>query len=387
VFVLRNLAPGTEPPTAAAKKTAKGVFKPTAGTVLNEDQAEAELSRLNPMSRPAFTMPGTGDVAVRSIKTSYVHSGRNKKNEVVDLQDEDKDDEDVPANCSNSTGTFAPPYWSFIFSDVNLRDHVCLMVSMPSGLLDRNGLDGKVDATVSTCKRVLEIACEWPESMTKARCMQDALSVQWNANGSTAPIGIGVANTVSNILQAFEKELRKIRIQNKVTANDMLGSTVKIPLPFEVESDMVLCQPNLERKYISVILYVVLKKTLKKQDQFSVKRMSICVSGDYENVVPLRQPKKQKFNQPVLRAPPVLKAPPRSHSQQETQETEYMEVDDDSSENATVAVATQLRIQKNTTTICHHVNCKDSTNKWYWKMAVPVHTGMLPVFTALLVIF
>jgi hypothetical protein len=246
------------------------------------------------MSRGSFVLPGRGEVAVRSNKTSYVHTG---KNAVLDLADDEDDtaEIDAPVRCANSTGIFAPPYWSFVFSDIMLRDHVCVMVSMPSGLLDKHGLDGKVDATVSTCKHKLDIACEWPEAITKASCMQDALSVQWSTYDGQCSVRSGSASTVSNILQAFEKELRKVHIQNKVTANNMLGSTVKINLPFEVESDMVLCQPNLDRKYGSVILYIVLKKTLKKQDQFSVKKMSIRVSGDVPNKVTPRRPVENQY--------------------------------------------------------------------------------------------
>jgi hypothetical protein len=240
------------------------------------------------MSRPKFTMPGHGEVPVRSNKTSYIGNGRNKGQAIVEIEDDEDESYEVPVRCANSTGIFLPPYWSFVFSDANLRDHVCIMVSMPSGLLDKNGLDGKVDATVSTCRKQLSIAVEWPESITRARCMQDALSVTWNASVHDGTTSFGVASTVSNILQAFEKELRKIRIQNKVTANNMLGSTVVVDLPFEVESDMVLCQPNLDRKFGSVILYVVLKKTLKKHDQFSVKRMSIRVSNAYDTTLPVQ---------------------------------------------------------------------------------------------------
>jgi hypothetical protein len=67
---------------------------------------------------------------------------------------------------TNSTGTFVPPYWSFVYSDSNLRDYVCVTVNVPSGLCHKKyGLQDKIEAKISTCGTKLNIAIEWPYTM------------------------------------------------------------------------------------------------------------------------------------------------------------------------------------------------------------------------------
>jgi hypothetical protein len=281
IYYFHILDDENEPPTTLTqvKKTTKGVFK-NSGTVLTQEQQDKELALLNPMTRGSFV--ASTAAPMRPSKHSYIHSGRKNSGPTEEVLDDDEDVVEKVGKCTNSTGTFCPPYWSFIFSDVFLRDYVCITINIPSGLVHKHyGLEGKVDATVSACKTKLEVACEWPETMTTATCLEDALSVEWNSYGDNGTQGMGMANTVSNILQAFEKELLKVRQQNKVTTNLMLGATAIIILPFQVETEPVLCQPNLDRKMGSCNLYVVLKRTVKKQDLIPAKRMAIRVSDGY----------------------------------------------------------------------------------------------------------
>lgn len=140
-----------------------------------------------------------------------------------------------------------------------MRDYVCVQVKLPSGIIDEvNSLQDKVHATVSTCKYRLIVKCEWTETMCASRCMEDALSTMWK--NSTTHLNDYNVSTRSNMVQAFKKELHKIRLQNKVSNNCLLGSTCTINLPFQVESDMTVCEPNWDRTVGSVNLYVVIKK-------------------------------------------------------------------------------------------------------------------------------
>jgi hypothetical protein len=185
--------------------------------------------------------------------------------------------DDVPMDgykCTNSTGVFVPPYWTFVFSDVDLCDHVCVSINIPSGLCNnQDGLEGKVDASVVPCGTMLVLACEWPETLTTANCMEDALSVQWDEQDSKKRKCKG-SSTVSNILHAFAKELHKIWVQNKCTQNSMLGAKATIELPFQVEPEMVLCEPCLDISKGSVTLYVVCKKIGRVQDIQPTNRMA-----------------------------------------------------------------------------------------------------------------
>jgi hypothetical protein len=244
--------------------TKKGVFK-NSGIALTEDEQDCELARLNPFNRVDKVLP-------RNPKNGYLHSTMKKPTLGTITVDSDCEDTEILVpeayKCTNSTGVFTPPYWSFVFSDTTLRDYVCITVNLPSGVCDHQyGLDGKLDSKLSSCCTKLTVAVEWPATMVTSTCMEEALSVEWNAKGASSRGG-GVASTVSNILQAFEKELYKMRLKNRVGDNNMLGGTATIQLPFRVEPDMVLCEPNLDRAVGSVNLYVVLKKALSSKDQY-----------------------------------------------------------------------------------------------------------------------
>jgi hypothetical protein len=61
--------------------------------------------------------------------------------------------------------------------------------------------------------------------------------------------------------------------------NSLLGSTCSIDLPFQVESEMVMCTPNWDRTIGSINLYVVLKKTAKLQDMYKENCMNVRVTN------------------------------------------------------------------------------------------------------------
>jgi hypothetical protein len=219
---------------------------------------------LNPFERkPAgkkkFTLP---IVPSRPSRDSYLNNVFVEN--MDDAEDTEGEDTTRVGECSNSTKKIILPFWSFVFSDVHLRDYVCVQVNLPSGICDKvHGLQDKVQATISACKTRLIVVCEWPETMCHSKCVEDALSCVWN--DSTSRDGHS-ASTVSNMVQAFKKELHKIRVQNKVSKNCMLGSTCSIDLPFQVESDMVVCEPNWDRTVGSVTLYTVMKKMCKSTE-------------------------------------------------------------------------------------------------------------------------
>jgi hypothetical protein len=214
---------------------------------LSTEQSAAELVMLNPVAASSRSVLAP----VRNNKNTFIATRGStatvcSDNDLVHT-------EDVPVDgykCTNSTGVFVPPYWTFVFSDVDLRDHVCVSINIPSGLCDKQyGLEGKVDASVAPCGTKLVLACEWPETLTTAHCMEDELSEQWEQEGKYNGL-----STVSNILHSFAKELHKIRVQNKCTQNSMLGAKASIELPFQVEPEMVLCEPCLAISQGSVTL-------------------------------------------------------------------------------------------------------------------------------------
>jgi hypothetical protein len=196
----------------------------------------------------------------------------------VDDSDEEETEEIVMnqySKCTNSIGSFVPPYWTFVFSDSNLRDYCFVTVNIPSGICHKKyGLQNKVEALVAQCGTKITIACEWPDSMLDTECLQDFVSTGWST--STNP-GTD-ARTKYNILQAFDKELFGIRVKSKVSTNSMLGSTAEINLPFRVEKDMVKCQPNLDFTTGSVNLYIVVKRISTLVEQGTGNMMQVRVA-------------------------------------------------------------------------------------------------------------
>jgi hypothetical protein len=199
------------------------------GLQLSTKEQTAELSMLIPIgnSTRAVLSP------VCSNKNGFIATRSMKHVPSIDLHEED----DVPVEgykCNNSTGTFVPPYWPFVFSNIDLRAHVCVSVNIPCGLCDKQyGLEGKIEATsVALCGTKLLLACEWPETVTTAHCIEDALSVQWSLMEKNKRKSTTSASTVANILHAFQKELHKIRVANKCTRNNSIGAKATIDLPF-----------------------------------------------------------------------------------------------------------------------------------------------------------
>jgi hypothetical protein len=131
-------------------------------------------------------------------------------------------------------------------------------INIPNGLCSKStGIENVVEAKVSACRNKLEVACSWPETLTAPTCMENALSIMWSQHSHAGrPVVAGIGNTVSNILLAFELELHKIQKQNKVSTNNMLGATA----------------------------HIVLKKTIKSEDQFQNKRMEVCICDGLEKM-------------------------------------------------------------------------------------------------------
>jgi hypothetical protein len=121
-------------------------------------------------------------------------------------------------------------------------------------------LEDKLDSKLSNfCTKLTMAYCSWPVTMASSTCMEEALSTDCNTQGN-ANRSSGVASTDTNILQAFENKLYKMRLKTRVGGSNMLGGTATINLPVRVELDILLCKPNLDRPVGSVNLYVVLKK-------------------------------------------------------------------------------------------------------------------------------
>jgi hypothetical protein len=196
-------------------------------------------------SRPKI---GTGSGYLRATMKSLSKQDSDDSSEVEAVTETEF------SKCINSAGTFVPPYWCFVFSDSNLREYVWVTVNIPSGLCHRKyGLQDKVEANVSSCGTKIIVACEWPSTLVDSSSISDLL---------TSNIGMvfGSATdncTKYNILQAFDKELCNIRVANKISTNNMLGSTAVLNLPFRVDQEMCLCQPNLDYKSGSINLNIV----------------------------------------------------------------------------------------------------------------------------------
>jgi hypothetical protein len=279
IVQLTHFSSKTDPVKKFASKQKKGIFK-NSGTVLTETEVEDELGLLNPYMISKQKMVGNSKAPPKKGYLRTIVSVDSKENSDDESVDEGNDTMKYP----NSTGTFVPPYWLFGFKDNSLRSYLCCTVNIPSGVMHRKyGLEGKVEAKVSTCCTKLTIACEWPESMVVASCLQECLSTEWDTAGTSTNIAtkFGTSSTVSNILLAFESELHKLRTKNKVSNSTMLGSTCTIILPYMVEREMVLCSPNLDPDVGSVNLYIVLKKQSTSRDEFGTSSMAVRISNGY----------------------------------------------------------------------------------------------------------
>jgi hypothetical protein len=256
------------------KKPRKGIFKST-GEKLSEEQQEEELCLLNPMGR---SRPVGNPTAGVNNKNNYLTTVGTRG--AVEM-DSEEDEEIVLVNkCTNSTNSFTPPYWCFVFSDMSLREYVCVTVNIPSGLCrGETGLEGVVDVQLAPCRTKLLVACEWPQSMTDSTCMEQALSVRWKQSRKSRGGNCNQTGTVFNILHAFDLQLHKIRTQNLLGSSSNLGGTATIVLPFQVEHEMVVCETNLDETICSVNVYVVLKKVFKAKDKLVSSRMTVKVSN------------------------------------------------------------------------------------------------------------
>jgi hypothetical protein len=245
---------------------------------LTEEEQESELAMLNPFERK--------NIPTKRMILPTATTRTNKDSYLSNVMSEQADGEEIEVLeesnrgfvCTNSTKQLILPYWSFVFGDIHLRDYVCVQINLPSGLCDEvHGLHDRVEATVSSCKNKLIVMCEWPETLTRSVCMEDALAGLWNENTNT---GRGYSgSTVSNMVLAFKKEIHKIRVQNKLGKNSLLGGTCHIDLPFPVESDMVFCEPSWDKTIGSVNLYVVLKRICKNNDLYQDKRMAVRITN------------------------------------------------------------------------------------------------------------
>jgi hypothetical protein len=179
----------------------------------------------------------------------------------------------------------------------HLFTYVCCTINIPSGLCSKyTGLENKVDVKVSSCGNKLELECSWPETLTVATGVENALSVMWNQQVQDGtPTICGVGNTVANMLLAFELQLHKLRRQNLVSTNNMLGATCTIDLPFNVEAELVVCETTWDRLIHSVNLYVVLKKRVKSEDQIGTKKGGVHICNGLEQMT--GQVKKPRYVQ------------------------------------------------------------------------------------------
>jgi hypothetical protein len=84
-----------------------------------------------------------------------------------------------------------------------------------------------------------------------------------------------------------------MRNVNRVTANSMLGSTAAKILPYQVEPEMVLCKTALDRTIRSENLYVVLKNTVKNQEQHGTKRMRLRISNGLQTYLTMLARKRR----------------------------------------------------------------------------------------------
>jgi hypothetical protein len=227
---------------------------------------------------------GASRLGTTNKKKSYIQ-GMASRQSTLEIEDDTEDEEEVAVvhKCSNSATSFEPPYWTFIFLDMSLREYVCVTVNLPSGLCrEDTGLEGRVEAHVSPCRTKLLVTCEWPETMTDSVCMEQALSVRWKQSRKSRGGNSEETGTVFNILHAFDLQLHKIRTQNQLASTSNLGGTATIVLPFQVEPEMVLCETNLDQTIFSVNLYVVLKKVFKIKDKMVNNQMTVKLSNGME---------------------------------------------------------------------------------------------------------
>jgi hypothetical protein len=242
---------------------------------LSEEQQDEELSMLNPLGRARSG--GTANAVVKTNKNNYLNSIATRN--AVELESEEEEETCLVHKCTNSTNTFVPPYWSFVFSDMSLREYVCITINLPSGMCRADAdLDGVLDVSVSPCRTRLLVAMEWPESMTASRCMEQALAGRWKQSRKAKSGSTGSCNqtgTVFNILHAFDVQLHKIRTQNLQSSASNLGGTVSIALPFQVEPETVLCEPTLDETICSVVL----KKIFKSKDKLVTSKMTVKVTN------------------------------------------------------------------------------------------------------------
>jgi hypothetical protein len=96
-------------------KEAKGVgFFKCSGVQLTEEQQDWEFELLNP--RVAHS-------TVQVTKFAASATPTNTKGYLVSFKSnhyEGTQDTEVVGECTNSTGTFVPPYWYFVFSDTSV---------------------------------------------------------------------------------------------------------------------------------------------------------------------------------------------------------------------------------------------------------------------------
>jgi hypothetical protein len=249
------------PPAKKAKSGPLTKLK-NCGLKLDGLQQAAEVDALNPLARARTTANGS---AIKSFVGNTT------------IGDEDDDDAKplagVVGGNTNSTQTFTPHHFSFVYND-RKSEYCCMVINVPSGLTS-GGLDGKIHPTVSGCRTKMLLQVEWPSTFLKPKFMiagLEKLLEQKDGKGE-------LARTCFNMANAYEQEILKIRNNLGMMDNIMPGGTASFPLPFECEKEIYLQNSTVHGSTGSVTTYVVMKK-LEKAKKLQSLSMGLEVIED-----------------------------------------------------------------------------------------------------------
>jgi hypothetical protein len=244
--------------------------KKNTGLKLDGTQQAAEVDLLNPLAR-GHTTPSGSAIKIFVGKTSI------GKNFGDDNGDNDKPSATTVGGNTNSTQTFCPLHFSFVYNDQK-SEYCCMVINVPSGLTT-GGLDGKIHPTVSGCRTKMLLVVEWPPRFLKPKFMIAGLEKLLEQKDGKQEL----ARTCFNMAKAYEQEIVKIRNDLCLMDNIMIGGAASFALPFEWEKEVYLQNSTVHGSTGSVTTFVVLKK-LEKAKKLQSLSMGVDVIEDEDLV-------------------------------------------------------------------------------------------------------
>jgi hypothetical protein len=157
----------------------------------------------------------------------------------------------TPVEGSTDSGTpynFTPMYWQWMFEDKDSKQHLCIVLNLPSGMCRGGKLSGEVVPSVMPDGLSISVRYVWPEFFTDLVFLRLGLERE-----KMAPA------TMFSLEMTAKKELKELRKGMSRMKHQPLMSTTSIPLKYEVETSIKKFVPLFDGESAGMCLVIILK--------------------------------------------------------------------------------------------------------------------------------